>query len=253
MPSIPSFRNKHHAFTRLIITKNARGQPKRIGGNTIGDVYLARWLFPARENMSGKHKNRQNVRVRVAVKVFKKPLSLEGANNYKRKIKKLHELGIGLPKMDLVKIPTHRSPEGEWVLISQLFYAGGKSKLAGKSELKIPAYEGRREAITILVKVANAGLFPALDLVEHFAHPENPKRRGVVPIDPDEIVDETEWSQRGYDKEKFYPSISDELLRAVNLLTNEPNEQRQLFHICISQAKGKVWEALHNNHRSPFS
>ncbi len=139
---------------------------RRIGGFGYGNVYLGRL-----------HLEGDKVK-RVAVKVFDNALSDQTAAKYQKVIEDLSKAGVRLPKMAMYKHPKHG-----WVQVSQLFFSKGKSKIVNKSNMKLNCHKDRIEAIRELTKCANAGYYPAYDLVEPFKD-----RQGVIPMDLDEIV-----------------------------------------------------------------
>jgi hypothetical protein len=160
---------------KLLFTKDAKGHPVKLALGGFGTIYLGRIWF-------GKKPNR------VAIKVFKVPLSDAKAKRYQRVIDDLVKAGVRLPKMGMLKIPTERIPKGEWVQGTWLYGSTKKgSKLVLKSLFNISTEKGREEAIRELTKVANAGYSPVGDLIEPFKD-QLGGRHAVLPIDLDLIV-----------------------------------------------------------------
>ncbi len=171
MPSKPFWR-KRNEIRRVKISNGSRG-PVRIGGHFYGHVYVGRIFFK-----DGKSK-------RVAIKVFRAKIPAEKAALYQKAIKDLAAAGVRIPKMSIAKMPTERSPEGEWVLVSQLFGSSRRgSKIENKSWLSLNTWKGKLEAVDELTKVASAGYCPASDLLEPFKE----ESKGVIVFDLDEVI-----------------------------------------------------------------
>lgn len=175
----------------------------------MGHVFIGRLRF-------GKGKPK-----RVAVKIFKHELTDEMAAQYQQAIRKLSEAGVRLPKMAMYKHPEHG-----WVQVSQLFHSKGASKIVEKSWFWIENQAARREAIDQLARVANAGYFPALDLVEPFTD----NKKGIIPFDLDYVVS-------GHKKyEKGDGGNTEILVKAINELGKTSEEKRDLLQIALTIA-----------------
>lgn len=149
------------------------GKQVRIGGHGYGDIYIGRMRFKG-----GKWK-------RVAIKVFKKPLSNEKVKFYRACITRLSKAGVRLPKTGFVKMKMPYAPEAEFVQVSQLFGSTKKgSKITNKVNANFKTRKAKLEAVAELTKVANAGYLPEIDLIEEFIR----GRKGAIPIDLDTLV-----------------------------------------------------------------
>ena len=94
-----------------------------LGGNNYGLVLEGRVRFS------------DGSRQRVAIKLFKDPISDGMALRYRECLVDLKNAGVRFPKSDMVRIPSGRCPDGEWVMISQLFGSThGGSKIVNKSQ-----------------------------------------------------------------------------------------------------------------------
>lgn len=166
------------------IVKNLRfaihnNEPRKLGGNMFGKVFV------------GRLKLKDGKRPRVAIKRFINSLSHDEAKRYQQTIVDLHNAGVRIPKMGMVLLPpgTQIGNEvlkySEWVQVSQLFGSTEKgSKLVGKSHFKITDPKAKVEALIELTKVANAGYYPAEDIVEPF----RVQAKGVIPFDIDMLA-----------------------------------------------------------------
>lgn len=158
------------------LSKDRSGRPVVIGkGGFFGYVQVGRVRF------------RDGTTKRVVVKRF---FSLmwrmddQIAAHYQRVIGDLRKAGVPLPKMGMVKTKTEAHPEGEWVLVSQLF---GSVKHGSKIEAEscyVIAGRNAEEAVETQTKVANAGYLPWHDVVEQFRN----RQKGTIPIDLDMVV-----------------------------------------------------------------
>lgn len=212
---------------RLTFSRNPEGKLVCIGGNLVGRIYIGRIYF------------RDKTSKRVAIKVFNDLFVLNDkeAERYRQTINGLRAAGVRLPKMDLMKIPTKRKPSGEWVQISQLFGSvEKKSKIVGKSWLVIHDANARKEALVELMKVANVGYKPALDLVEPFMD----KSKGVIPIDIDSVVSagKTDAKER-----------AGTIFHAVRVLSEygsitDHEEYQKLARVAFEHASPEMREAL---------
>lgn len=163
----------------VTFSTDERGELIRLGGNTRGNVYVGRMRFTD----GSAH--------RVAIKRFHKNhrLSDEMAARYNTTISDLRESGVALPKMAAVKVKkgTHfgnlNLPDDEWMQVSQLFGSSKrKSKLRHLTPFNAPeSPQAKRDSIEQLTRVANAGYWPAYDIVQPFKDRE----KGAVPIDID--------------------------------------------------------------------
>jgi len=191
-----------------------------IGSSNIGRIFVGRIQFKD----GSKH--------RVAIKVFKNPITDKRAQQYQQAIDDLREAGVRLPKMAMVKTKIPGEQLEQWVQVSQLFGSSLKgSKIKNKTWFRIEDPKGRKEAIEELTKVANAGYFPADDLIEPFRD----KSKGVMPIDLDMIA------RLG----KAHPnSNSEKLIELVKLLAKDPEEYRRLISIAMKTASPKFRTVL---------
>ncbi len=149
------------------------------GGNTRGNVYVGRMRFAD----GSAH--------RVAVKRFHKNrrLSDEMAARYNDTIDDLRAAGVSLPKMAVVKmrkgsrLGKETLAADEWMQVSQLFGSSRqKSKLLHLTPFNAPeSPQAKHDSIEQLTRVANAGYWPAYDIVQPFKD----QRKGAVPIDID--------------------------------------------------------------------
>jgi len=147
---------------RITFSKNKTGNPVELGHGQYGKIFLGRIRF------------KDGTVHRVAIKRFERRLSDEKVALYKYVIRDLRNAGVGLPKMDFVKLP-----DGEWVQVSQLF---GSLKKGSKIMSGFETKEQTIEALKELTKAANAGYLPIHDLIGSF------KSGGSIPIDLDLLV-----------------------------------------------------------------
>ena len=146
---------------------------RRIGGEAYRDVYVGRLRFGGEAASKAR---------RVAVKSFVKPLSKTMAAEYQRAIKKLAGAGVPLPKMGIVR------HNGKWVLVSQLFLRGGKSRLRQMGWP--PTKKQAIRCAEISARVINAGYCPSSDLFELMKRGETERRALAIPLDLDIVVRE---------------------------------------------------------------
>ncbi len=195
-----------------------KGRQVWIGGYAIGDVYIGRLKF------RGEKKAR-----RVAVKKFRRRISELRAAEIQRVINDLRKAGVKLPKMAMLRMQTKEQPQGEWVLVSQLFGATGKgSKIHPKSHFVIKTEVARAEAIKELAKVANAGYYPVGDLIEPFKK----QWKGIIPIDLDTVAPIPPNMRTAY------------LMSAITNLSTSPEERKRLFEIALKTAKPEIREIM---------
>ncbi len=222
-PSMPQIKN-----LRFV---EHREEPRKLGGNAFGKIYF------------GRLKLKEGKRPRVAIKRFINPLTSEEAKAYQQVIEDLHNAGVRLPKMGLILLPegtkigTEVLQDPEWVQVSQLFGATEKgSKLINKSNFKITDPTAKVEALIELTKVANAGYYPAEDLVEPFIT----QSKGVLPFDIDLIAIEgkTDIITRA---EKLVDIIYDLYPKA---------ERINAFEICHNVAIPELRQALWHEWRT---
>ncbi len=212
--------------TRIKFSSGVGGKLVRIGGFDYGSIYIGRMRFEG-----GKWK-------RVAIKVFKKPLTDEKVKLYRTCIARLTKAGVRLPKMGLVKMKTKHAPKGEFVQVSQLFGSTGKgSKLTNKIDANFTSKKARLEAVGELTKVANAGYLPEIDLVEEFTR----GRKGAIPIDIDTLV--TYEILFGPVKKG---GIADSLVSAIEKIgqTVEAKEYKQFYDTAFKVASPSMKKAL---------
>jgi hypothetical protein len=152
-----------------------------IGEASYGTVVRGRLHFKRETGEKSRPK-------RVAVKLFHNSLSDADAHVYQTCIRDLANAGVRLPKMGLIKTKTQRSPQGEWVQVSQLFGSTKRRKIRRKSYLNLQSIEEKREAIVEFTKIANAGYSPRSDVVEPFISPLSDGKRAIIPIDIDRII-----------------------------------------------------------------
>ncbi|MDO8647785.1 MAG: hypothetical protein Q7R70_05235 [Candidatus Diapherotrites archaeon] len=194
----------------------SRGKDKhlvRIGHpeTQYGDVYAGRMRFKNGKSYA------------VAIKVFKKPMDDETAIKTQQVIAELRKAGVRVPKSSMFQVA--KGPfAGKWVKVSQLFGSVSKgSKLSSKSHFRITDPGARRQAIFELTKTANAGYYPAPDLIEPFTD----AKKGVIPLDFDLLV-------------KFGKLPANEcaleLIDRINSITFNRPEQKSLFLIALESA-----------------
>ena len=139
--------------------------------------------------------------------------------------------------MGMVKMATTRSPGGEWAQASSVFGSTQKgSKIKNKSHFEFGSFEGKKQAIIELTKVANAGYSPSDDLIEPFNRGPN----GVIPIDLDLIVRHQlihrRWSER---------ELAENLIECIALNTPKKTEQNKLLQIAQETASDELKKFLH--------
>jgi len=158
---------------RIWLDKKTKFSPK-LGAGAYGRVCFGRMKF-----QGGKTQ-------RVAIKVFKEPLSDEKASNYQKVIDDLRNAGVRIPKMAMVKIDTGRFNEPEWVQVSQLFGSISKgSKIATNSPWEHINLAQFEEGVVELTKAFNAGYYPSMEFFEPFRD----SSKGGIPIDLDLLVE----------------------------------------------------------------
>lgn len=227
---------------RVKFARDGSGNPVCISGSNLGKIYMGRLAF------------RDGSIHRVAIKVFKFKLSDYEAEKHSATISDMRKAGVRLPKMAILKMPTERSPEGEWVQVSQLFGSTKKgSKIVGKSwreittaegriegrwEIKTP--EGQLELVRELTKVANAGYAPsAPDVFEPFKDP----RKGVIPIDLDML-------HKAYDPMHAADTLSHFITLLAKTNNLQKRERKALFAIAMKTASPELKENLKIKMRS---
>lgn len=207
---------------RIWFSTGSNGKRVRIGGFHYADIYIGRMVIDGKNH-------------RVAIKVFKahEKLSDRRAKIYQSTINDLWKAGVMLPKTGMYKLPK----EG-WVQVSQLFGSVKKySKIVNKSHLDIKSAKGRREAVEQSIKVANAGYFPALDLIEPF---EN-RKKGIIPIDLDSVVKyKIMFGTKDPDKRALF------VLDAVETIAQPTSnaEYKKLLGVALEHASPEMKKAL---------
>lgn len=163
------------------------GRPIKVGEGKLGTIY------------AGKVKFHDGKIHRVAIKQFKWDRFFEAApegatmNDFVRAaeagIQRARKLGIPIPKMALVKMPTRQHPEGEYVLVSQLFASTSKPYRQrshfkpNKSISKNDSLSVKQKALELQIKLMNKGINDT-DLLAAYRSP----RKGVKPIDMDGFI-----------------------------------------------------------------
>jgi len=219
--------------SRLTFSKSHKGELIRIGGKNRGDIYVGRMRF------------KNGTVHRVAIKTFKgRLLDDELAKDYQKVIEDLRDGGVKLPKMAMLKIPTERTPTGEWVQVSQLF---GSSKKGSKIETpyEIKTGKGRAEAITELTKVANAGYRPHGDLLQPFKK----QSKGVIPFDLDTVVraGKVSYENRAQYLKWMIENLAEDCKKHEKLSRiGEIKERKRLLNIAIETASSEMKETLMN-------
>lgn len=187
-----------------------RKQGKEVTLNQGGEarIILGRMLF----NDGKRHP--------VAIKYFHTPINDSTAERYNAVIEKLRAAKVRTPKMAMMKIPTERSPGGEWVQVSELF---GSSSEHGKLD---PAFWGSLQtvqqkvaAITELCKVANVGLYPALDSIDRIQ-----KKNEVLIVDIGSLI-----------KLRTPAECARELFFTIDMITEDSEKKNQLIQ-AVSQS-----------------
>ncbi|MFH0954985.1 MAG: hypothetical protein V1777_02690 [Candidatus Micrarchaeota archaeon] len=103
----------------------------------------------------------------IAIKYFHTPIKDSVAERYTEVIEKLRAAKVRTAKMAMMKIPTERSPNGEWVQISEAFGSNfNKIKLNPALWGDLQTIQQKTAAMTELCKIAKAGLYPAIDAIE---------------------------------------------------------------------------------------
>jgi len=219
---------KPQDIARIKFSSGTGGKLVRIGGFDYGNVYIGRMRFKG-----GKWK-------RVAIKVFKKPLSNERVKLYRVCIARLAKAGVRLPKIAFVKMKTQHALQEEFVQVSQLFGSTKKgSKITNKVNANFKSKKARLEAVTELTKVANAGYSPEIDLIEEFIRGKG----SIIPIDLDTIV-EYNFLFGPAKKDR----IASDLVNVIEKIgkTVEPKEYKQLYDTAFKVALPSIKKALKN-------
>jgi hypothetical protein len=206
---------------RVSLTLGQDGRPKQIERGGLATIVEGRLGFA-----SGRRK-------RVAVKLFARPFTQQDAEALTRCIEALSGAGVRLPKMGVMRLE-----DGRWVQVSQLFgssRAGSKLHQPGTFYRELDA-ETRRFAADQLARVANAGYRPSVDLFLAF----RPPRRGVIPLDLDLILPETDPTALGA-----------ELIKRLLQVSGDSGDRDELLRVALASADEAIGEATRKLLRGP--
>lgn len=245
---------------RIKFSTDRGGRPIKIGGHSFGDVFVGRIHFKGEHTtrrIKGKEKKQRKFH-RVAIKRFHDPMIKEfGGDTYQDTIHELRSKRVAIPKMGMVLLPKgfkigHETLDREeWVQVSQL-YGGSKkgSKIENKSWGKFPNEESREFAVRELMKVANAGREPRLDLIEPIRLKDS---EHVIPFDIDELSTTYDGQSRagfilevlGIMASKPYVHIEDPMQREDSVR----KEFSRLYGIAQEDATPAMRRRLEKTHR----
>jgi hypothetical protein len=224
----PAAKSAIQRITFSVNKKPASTILARLGYRTIGSVFAGKVHLANKKSKA------------VAIKLFHFPISDEKAQKYQQVIDDLARAGIRIPKMLMVKIPKG-TPMGKgflredtWAQVTQLFGSvtkGSKIERAiynakdGNPIGPLMPPEAKRQTVSELTKIANAGYPPLEDIVEII---NTRKGKEIIPIDIDYLV--VHGKQDGGQRAKKLAQI---LLK----LSNGPTtEYAELHKIAMQQA-----------------
>jgi hypothetical protein len=206
-----------------------KGEAIWIGGRGFGDVFLGRVRL--QDGSVG----------RVAIKVFREPLSDREVDEYKQTIRDLRAAGVRIPKMDFLKIGPVEDlgiEAGTWVQVSQYF---GKVKPHGSGQrqtskirdtdhypLNEEPLDMKLEAMEEWTKCANAGYFPALDLLEALEMKDG--KMGAIAFDFDSMVGDKQAPSR----------LADKLLSNINEVASDDIEWDKMLEVAVKEANPDI-------------
>jgi len=202
---------------RINFSQDKYGNKILLGHGGIGQIYIGRIIF------------KDNTVKRVAIKQFYNPINDALAEDYKKVINDLREIKLSsgkplIPKMDIVKIPTKEHPEGEWVLISQLF--GSTIKGSKFYPFQIPySHQNVKEIGEIIAKLYNKG-YSARDIFASFQD-----KQGVILLDIDILARKTR--QKMVSPRFFFKIIHDIIYSRVIDVKDPQLVLNELYQECL--------------------
>lgn len=178
---------------------------------------------------------------RVAVKLFRYPVDGELAAERQRCIERLVEAGVRLPRMFMHEL------DSRWVQVTPLFGSRSRgSKLSQPSRFYERMGESeRRFAVEQLVRVAEAGYRPSMDLFVIF----DDGTHRVVPIDLDLITEQPSLSIRAQELVKLIIKLGetaegrDELLKHARETSGLESDLGRKLHELV-RSEGSPYRAL---------
>lgn len=220
---------------KIHFIRGPTNKPLLIGRGKMGFVYAGRLQFN-----DGKSR-------RVAIKRFNMKAFFQAAPNgatmadfiraAHAAIVKLRSLNIPIPKMGLVKMTTPQHPEGEYVLVMQMFAStsnhGRKSHFKNNKYItKSDSLLAKQQALSIRIRLFNAGRDDS-DLLAAYRRP----RKGVRPIDIDGAI--LEEMYLGSDKRSGMRMELDfdALGHSLNDLVTEWAKNDREYKILLAQAR----------------
>lgn len=196
-------------------------KPVATGGNS--EVFLARLRFK-----DGK-------RHRVAIKISERAISNDEAGRFQTAIERLVAANVRMPKMAMMKLPTRRSPQGEWVQVSEYFGSSAHGSKLTRIDLGYQkSLEQKKMAVIELTKIALAGYCPFFDVVEFLNN-----KKSVVAVDLGLIFSPAD----PYERLPSTSEIVDELYNSIHQFsrsrkrTVDDTEQQALAKVALSNIK----------------